>query len=232
MKIIDKIEIKYFRSFDKFKVEIIDLKDINIFSGKNDSGKSNVLRALNLFFNYETDIGKPINFELDFSRYRYAEIKEDKKRRKSQSGKDVREQRSFISVKIHFDITKIKSSSSILPKKFWISRTWKPDSRFNTPIEENNIETEYLSKIKDRRTLKKGYQGLLSQSTTKLLKRIRFEYIPAIKDKNFHSYLFSKLQETILSSRSSTISKQSKELEAVILNSTNKLYDKFKKKLE
>jgi len=49
MKIIEKIEIRHFRSFDggvgQTKVEVVDLKDINIFSGANDSGKSNILRA-------------------------------------------------------------------------------------------------------------------------------------------------------------------------------------------
>ncbi|WP_185204784.1 AAA family ATPase [Chryseobacterium sp. C3] len=53
MDIISKIEIKHFRLFDggkdQEKVHIEELGDFNIFSGANDSGKSNVLRALNLF---------------------------------------------------------------------------------------------------------------------------------------------------------------------------------------
>ena len=51
MDIISKIEIKHFRSFDggkdQPKIRIEELKDINVFSGSNDSGKSNVLRAIN-----------------------------------------------------------------------------------------------------------------------------------------------------------------------------------------
>lgn len=50
---IDKVEIKQFRCFDggskQQNVELFDLKDVNIISGANDSGKSNILRALNLF---------------------------------------------------------------------------------------------------------------------------------------------------------------------------------------
>ena len=53
MNIIDRIEIRHFRSFDGGtghpRVLIQDLGDLNVFSGANDSGKSNVLRALNLF---------------------------------------------------------------------------------------------------------------------------------------------------------------------------------------
>jgi AAA15 family ATPase/GTPase len=72
MKIIEKIEIKHFRSFDggaeEPKVEVLDLKDINIFSGTNDSGKSNILRALNLFFNNEISPGVSFDLERDLSK--------------------------------------------------------------------------------------------------------------------------------------------------------------------
>src|SRR3546814_6407704 len=36
-----------------------------VFIGKNSSGKSNVLRALNLFFNGETSPGLPVDFDVD-----------------------------------------------------------------------------------------------------------------------------------------------------------------------
>ena len=70
MQIIEKIEIKHFRSFDggknQDKVHIENLQDLNIFSGANDSGKSNILRALNLFFNNEISPGLKFNIERDF----------------------------------------------------------------------------------------------------------------------------------------------------------------------
>ena len=53
--VIKKIEISNFRSIHH---QIIDCKELNIFSGLNDSGKSNILKALNLFFNNETDFQK------------------------------------------------------------------------------------------------------------------------------------------------------------------------------
>ena len=71
MQLIEKIEIKSFRSFGnqkKHKTQIIDLKDLNIFSGGNDSGKSNILRALNLFFNQKTNLNEFIDFNKDFFR--------------------------------------------------------------------------------------------------------------------------------------------------------------------
>ena len=46
---IERIEIQYFRSI--YKVLISKTQRLNVFTGKNDVGKSNVLKALNLFFN-------------------------------------------------------------------------------------------------------------------------------------------------------------------------------------
>lgn len=61
--IIKKIYIKNFRSIVE---ETIECESMNIFVGKNDVGKSNVLKALDLFFNYEN---KKFNFKDNFSLY-------------------------------------------------------------------------------------------------------------------------------------------------------------------
>ena len=61
---IKSVSIKNFRSIVD---ERIELKDFSCFVGNNDSGKSNVLKALNLFFNDETDYGVPLNFDEDYS---------------------------------------------------------------------------------------------------------------------------------------------------------------------
>lgn len=66
MIIIKSIHIKNFRSIVD---ETIELKDFNCFVGKNDSGKSNVLKALNLFFNGETDYDSKLNFDEDYSQF-------------------------------------------------------------------------------------------------------------------------------------------------------------------
>ncbi|WP_455679914.1 ATP-dependent nuclease [Streptococcus sp.] len=50
---IEKLQINNFRSFKNIGNEISDLEQLNIFTGKNNVGKTNVLRALNLFFNPE-----------------------------------------------------------------------------------------------------------------------------------------------------------------------------------
>lgn len=68
-KIINKIVISGFRSIDN---ETISASDINIFSGTNDSGKSNILRALNLFFNSQSDFQKSLKFYDDYNKVSFA----------------------------------------------------------------------------------------------------------------------------------------------------------------
>ena len=62
--IIRSIQIKNFRSIRNIT---ISLSKMNIFVGLNDVGKSNVLKALNLFFNNSTDYDSKFDFDKDFS---------------------------------------------------------------------------------------------------------------------------------------------------------------------
>ena len=61
MKIIQKIKIENFRSFLRSKksdrTEINEVTDLNIFYDSNESGKLNILRAINLFFTGEVSRG-------------------------------------------------------------------------------------------------------------------------------------------------------------------------------
>lgn len=61
---LNRVVVKNFRSIVR---EEFDLSELTLFVGKNDAGKSNFLRALNLFFNDQTDPGQQVNFNSDFS---------------------------------------------------------------------------------------------------------------------------------------------------------------------
>jgi len=78
MRIIDKIEIHYFRSI--YHLTLSNNNDINVFVGINDVGKSNVLKALNLFFNNQTDINTDFDFLADLCRLREDEARAAKGR--------------------------------------------------------------------------------------------------------------------------------------------------------
>lgn len=62
-RFIKKIEIRNFRSI---KNSSIELSNLAIFCGLNDVGKSNVLKALNLFFNNQTDYNQLFNYNRDY----------------------------------------------------------------------------------------------------------------------------------------------------------------------
>jgi hypothetical protein len=78
MRIIDRVEINYFRSL--YTLSISPANDINVFVGGNDVGKSNILKALNLFFNNAPDLDSPFEFVRELSRLREDEARSAKGR--------------------------------------------------------------------------------------------------------------------------------------------------------
>lgn len=50
---INTVKISNFRSYKNSQNQAIELKSLNMFTGKNNTGKTNILRAINLFFNPE-----------------------------------------------------------------------------------------------------------------------------------------------------------------------------------
>lgn len=105
--IISKIEIDSFRSIFK---ETIDTDNINIFSGLNDVGKSNVLKALNLFFNDQTDFGTSLNFNSDYSKVSLAAVQRSSKKKQQ------------IKIKIYFK--PVSSFKSLHGEELWIERVY------------------------------------------------------------------------------------------------------------
>ena len=105
MNIIERIEIGYFRSFGEKSIKIENLKDLNIFSGSNDVGKSNVLKALNLFFNDEINIWEKFDIEKDLSFWQKERSKkntEDKKINRTENDSHVAQRDLFVKIKIFF----------------------------------------------------------------------------------------------------------------------------------
>jgi predicted ATP-dependent endonuclease of OLD family len=66
MHLISTIEVEGFRSIRKGKVD--DLGDFTALAGLNNSGKSNLLRALNAFFSGQSEPGRPLNLATDYHR--------------------------------------------------------------------------------------------------------------------------------------------------------------------
>ena len=232
MRVIEKIEIKSFRSFGnrkKSKTQITKIEDLNIFSGANDSGKSNILRALNLFFNQRTNLNEFLNFNNDFFQ------------RENADNDDVKEE--LITIKITFWNEKnkglnAKNNSNIrLPEKFWVSRKWLKTSKFSSYQQDDGVKTAFKTEKtnwkdffeSDEKTLKLNVQPNLSKQLTGFLDSIQYHYIPAIKDKNYFSHLYGELQQTLLKEENSDVNRNKGSFQESIQTSTEELMDEFKK---
>ncbi len=173
--LIKSIEIRYFRSI--YRVRIRGLRSLNILSGRNDAGKSNILKALNLFFNKKTDWQTALVFYRDFSNKRLTEV-----RKESIKGKQ------FISIEIEFN--RPNSYKDSLPESFKVKRTWHRDSSEHT--ETNNLEAIYNpATMPQKLKTAKRFMAML-------LNKIHFEYVPAVKDRIYFEHLLSVLQKNLL----------------------------------
>ena len=77
MELISKVKISGFRSIKDD--ELTDIKNFTTLAGLNNSGKSNYIRALNLFFNGEAEPQLGFNFDRDYYR---ADIKRRRSKKK------------------------------------------------------------------------------------------------------------------------------------------------------
>ena len=105
--LISQIEVTNFRSIKYAK---IDCSAYNLFCGQNDVGKSNILKALNLFFNQETDFKTPFDFSTDYNKYALAEAQSSKKKKQ------------LIKIKVTFK--KPESYKSISGSTYFIEKTF------------------------------------------------------------------------------------------------------------
>jgi AAA15 family ATPase/GTPase len=204
MIIISKIDIEYYRSLKK--VTIQNINHLNIFSGKNDIGKSNVLKALDTFFNKTQ-----LSFTDDYNKDRLSEVRKD-----SIKGKQF--------IKITLEL-KNPGNYKTLPEAFSITKSWD---------REGNLINSYKDNF-DALIKKKKFSSdkvkIARRTLTQFLNKIRFTYIPAIRDEHFFSYLLNKLQETIFEveerKRSQTFQKNIKGFNETIKDLTLALNSEF-----
>lgn len=171
MDIISQVEIWYFRSINHLK--IANVKSLNLISGSNDAGKSNILKALNLFFNNQTDFQAEIDFYRDFNFSRLRDVRESIKGRQY--------------IKISITFKRGSRSPNTLPEYFTVTRTWYRDSKVPTQTDDiaNRIRGTEIS-------LKRAQASL-----SRFMNSLSFIYIPAIKDAVIYDYVMSALRDSL-----------------------------------
>jgi len=168
---IKKITVSNFRSISKLEINIekISNKKCHIFFGKNETGKSNILKAISLLneettFDYDIDCNKKakktkgdivINYELSFNDY-------------SNNKKEIAEYDGIPNkIKEVIEITKIQREIKINSKNertdsLWI---WIEEN----PIFLNYIYNENEEKIIDRKSVYKGKEELTEDNIKELI---------------------------------------------------------------
>lgn len=223
MKLIEKIEITHFRSFlgtpKKYEIVIDKLSDLNIFSGSNDSGKSNILRVLNVFFNNEISHGIPLDFERDFF-----------------WGKRNANHK-VIEISVSFNLSNDSKRDKFLPEKFKISKFFDRNgfrnSVYSFILKEKSREIKVDSRAENNKEIYKIFIPDKASNSEKeaaekrewnyrvkfsgfLNKSISFEYVPAIRDRNFFSQLFGRVITRIKYNEDQKIKELQKEANKII----------------
>jgi AAA15 family ATPase/GTPase len=172
MKYIEKVEIQYFRSINN-QVSA-DLNGLNIFTGKNDAGKSNVLKALNLFFNGQTDWESPFSFERDFNRQRL------------EYARTTGKVKQFIRIGVTFN--SLDRATNTLPSQFKVTKEWYRD--ISEPKQYDDIEKRF-------KKLGVSTPKFSQRSLTTFLSNIQYIYVPAIKDSRVFEQALNTIRETV-----------------------------------
>lgn len=174
--------IKNFRSI---RNETIEVKNFNIFVGLNDAGKSNFLKALNLFFNTQTDYSTPFDFQKDFT-YLFP--------KKSHSTKEIK-------IIIKFSVPSgYKEYGIYIWEKAWRTDNYfkerittesgdEPSSRSRIPGALKRIKYRYVPAVKSKEYYKSLLSDLyvaVSSSLTSPLRQSTENFSLALKDYTKH----------------------------------------------
>jgi predicted ATP-dependent endonuclease of OLD family len=156
-RIITSIQVENFRSLNDSGT--IELDSSNALFGLNSSGKSNILRALNWFFNDIVEEGIPISLSSD--------INYSKKKKKRE-----------IKIKVEFDPSAVHTFPKSLRKKW---HPTKPFSIIKSVYYKNNLqETKYHLKRETNPKLPKDFES--SAWAISFMSLFKFRYIQAYRN--------------------------------------------------
>lgn len=196
---IRQITIKNFRS-------IIDLTmkttDLTVIVGDNDCGKSNVLRALNLFFNEETNPDTPFSFLDDHNRFSEVKAK--------------RAPEIVVEIDLELPVAYRKNNGDLL--------RWRKVWRAEGLQETDNYWGIRLSKKKRGSGFTESIVDIDGRSKVpSLLSRIQFEYVPAVRSAEFFRTLRGRIFRVIANASEQTVRQSSGQLENVISDAVSGL---------
>ncbi|OGO51985.1 MAG: hypothetical protein A2148_04060 [Chloroflexi bacterium RBG_16_68_14] len=154
MQLIRSVQIERFRSLGDARLD--GLADMVALVGPNNCGKSNVLRAMNLFFNDETDRGELLDFSRDYHLLRRSRPKE------------IRVAVEF-SLPASFKFRKgLEAVEELLGRQFALRKTWTVAAPFDPTLEIAPAGENYVGIVQPEDAFK----------VRQFLDLIEFRYIP------------------------------------------------------
>lgn len=166
---IKSIHIENFRSIKSIDA---DLASLAIFVGRNDSGKSNILRALNLFFNNQTNPAVEFAFAEDYNFF--APVR-------ARKAKEV-----VVRIEVALPETYHATNGQVV---IW-TKSWREDGLWS---EDYDYYGQRITKNKRGREIRENVDIPEKSNVHALLRKIEFEYVPAIKDSDYFDDLRGRI---------------------------------------
>jgi energy-coupling factor transporter ATP-binding protein EcfA2 len=166
---IKSVHIENFRSIRSLDAELAQLA---VFVGKNDCGKSNILRALNLFFNNQTNPGTDFVFQEDYNFF--APVRARKARE--------------VAVRLEIDLPESyhRTNGHVI---IW-TKKWREDGLWS---EENEYHGQRISRDRRGHEIREDVKIPDKSNVRAMLRKIEFEYVPAIKDSEYFDDLRGRI---------------------------------------
>lgn len=195
MNIIESITIKNFRSIQKITLPL-NSSALNVIVGMNDSGKSNLLKALNLFFNNETEYNTKFRFEDDFCKFT------------SSKGHHAPE----IEITLALNLPKHYRKNGLV---YW-TKKWRKSGKTDN------------DKITDSQGKEFDFEGGKGRAW---LNKIRYFYVPAIRDEKYFVYLMRQMYDALNEVDSGALARSSDSLIGGIKEHIQSLVDEIGSRL-
>lgn len=196
---IKSIHIENFRSIKSIDT---NLGQLAIFVGRNDCGKSNILRAINLFFNNQTNPGIAFSFGEDYNFFAPA---------RTRKAREV-----VVRLEIALPETYRATNGDVI---IWEKR-WREDGLWS---EEYDYYGQRISKSKRGHEIRDNVEISDKSNVHALLRKIEFEYVPAVKDSQYFDDLRGRIYGIISEVAARTFHESSTAFEQSIGDHLNEL---------
>ena len=154
---ITDISIRHFRSIESVTATV---RDLNIFVGRNDEGKSNILRALDLFFNGNKPGGYDYDWNRDYSCFAVKRVNKAPE------------------ITIQIVVSPPLSFTNRMPV-IWTKRYRRHGLSLETIRHADGTDVKATTKI------------------AAFLRAMRYDYVPAIKGKEYFQFLLAKMHDML-----------------------------------